>query len=94
MLLCSTCHKWIHADKVLDRFLKSRSATPNDVRRRIVTCAIVRNFGGVQRLERHRNGLERSYADERAKLESRQPLREVRRPRKRWQDYKPDLVYT
>lgn len=92
MLLCPKCHEMVHRDKALDEFLKSQSATPSPTRRKIVMRAIEWGWGGASRLEKHRRSMERSRAGERKELDARPPLRECRRPRKRWLDYTPELI--
>jgi len=92
MLLCPKCHEMVHRDKPLDEFLKSQSATPSPTRRKIVMRALEADWGGAARLEKHRRSMERSRAEERRELDARQPLRECRKPRKRWLDYTPALI--
>lgn len=53
---------------------------------------IARRWGGAKSLSDQREHMERSYAGERAKVDAIQPLREVRRPWKRWKDYSPDKI--
>lgn len=90
MLLCAICHGQIHADKSLDAFLKSASETPTEVRRRIVTDFLARRNGGKKSFDKRRAQREKSHAEEREALDARQPLRECRRPFKRWKDYVPE----
>lgn len=92
MLLCGGCHGAVHADKPLDRFLKSQSASPASVRRKIVMGHLERWWGGKDRLTKHRRKMDQHRAIMRQELDARPPLRECRRPRKRWLDYSPDLI--
>lgn len=91
MLLCPTCHGAVHKDTSLDALIKSDSIYGPATRRRFVLSCLTRYYGGEHRLNKLKMDRERAVYEQRDQLDRRQPLREIRRP-KRWRDYSPDLI--